>query len=434
VPTVVAGAAWLAWIGRTGWLARAGIAPGWLPDLSYSLGAVILAHVFFNAPWVALQVAQALDDVSLDAMAAARTLGAGRLARFRFVLWPEARWAFAASVTHVFALCSMSFALVLLLGGGPPVETLETALYARVRGGSLDLAGAAACALWEAVITLGPWVVVCWLQNRQQTASRTLGFGSVSARPVRGSRLSSPAATFAAFLWVIPYLAIFSPAVLRAWGSPELRAEWLSPLTLSLEIAAGTAIGAAGVAALGVFGLARSRSPWLAALLTSASGVSVLVLGLGGWFAYQRWIDPFEGSLTAMIVLQVAVFSPIAFRMLWPLLQNVQGRLLEAAATLGASPARAFWHVEWPRWRGPLLSALALVGAASLGEVAAVSLFYSEKLIPLPLLVSRKMAQYQFDEAQAISALLFVVAVGAVFVTFQLNGRATQGSGSRGSR
>src|SRR6185295_17430160 len=121
-----------------------------------TFAAVILAHVFFNAPWIALVVAEARSEIPEPLLEAARTLGAGSLARFAAVLWPSVRGAFAAAAAQAFALCSMSFALILVLGGGPPVDTLETSLYARVRFGTLDLSGAAALAAWELALTLIP--------------------------------------------------------------------------------------------------------------------------------------------------------------------------------------------------------------------------------------------------------------------------------------
>ncbi|MGZ3689674.1 MAG: ABC transporter permease subunit [Bdellovibrionota bacterium] len=148
-PTLVVALSWVGILGRS--------------NLNYSLHAVILAHVFLNIPLVALAVGFARREVPLPALEAVKTLGAGALTRFRFVIWPVIRGAFASSAAQVAALCSMSFALVLILGGGPPVETLETALYSRVRYGTLDLEAAAACAVWQIAITLLPWTLVLLL-------------------------------------------------------------------------------------------------------------------------------------------------------------------------------------------------------------------------------------------------------------------------------
>jgi ABC-type Fe3+ transport system permease subunit len=78
--------------------------------------------------------------------------------------------------------------------------------------------------------------------------------------------------------------------------------------------------------------------------------------------------------------------------------------------------------VEWSRWKPPLFSAFAMVVGASLGEVAAVSLFYSENLIPLPLLVSRWSAQYRFEDAQSVAVLLLFLCSGVILLAYPFIG------------
>lgn len=413
VPTVVAATAWVAWLGRSGVLARL--------ELGYSLRAVILAHVFYNAPWVALLVAQARRTIPRSQLDAAATLGAGAWARLRYIEWPDLRWALGAAAAQVLAVCSMSFALVLILGGGPPVETLETALYSRLRGGSLDLSGAAACAAWEILLTIAPWALVLALRSRRKSPP-----GQAMLATAGRDRLAAGAALAAAAFFFLPYLAVFAGGGVAPWFSGEFWGEALGPLRLSLAIAALASVGALLAATLATVATSFAPSRWKALVgsgLALPSGLSVLVLGLGGWLAYGSLIDPFEGSLAAIVGLQITVFFPVVFRMLWPVAQAGQRGAMEAAWTLGASPWRAFWCVDWPRWRAPVFSALALVAGMALGEVAAVSLFYSEKLIPLPLLVSRWMAQYRFEEARAVSALLLAGSV-ALMVGVSMAGRS----------
>jgi thiamine transport system permease protein len=409
VPTIVAATAWVAWLGRTGILAPLGL------DLAYSFTAVVIAHVFFNAPWVALLVAEARAELPEALVDAARTLGAGPAARFAAVLWPSVRGALAAAAAQAFALCSMSFALVLVLGGGPPVDTLETSLYGRVRFGSLDLSGAAACAAWELALTLLPWLCVLLASGTRAPAAAGAGRG-----PRPASKGRAGVALALALFFVLPYAAVFSPSAFRALASPETIAQLAGPLLLSLELAALSAAGALGVALAALLAAAwlARRAPGAARALevavTLPAGVSVLVLGLGAWLAYARWIDPLSGSLSAIAGLQILIFTPLAFRALWPVARRTRSQLLEAASTLGAGPVRAFFAVEWPRWAGPLSGTAALVAGASLGEIAAVSLFYSERLVPLPLVISRWMAQYRFEEAEGLSALLLVLSAGVV--------------------
>jgi ABC-type Fe3+ transport system permease subunit len=273
-----------------------------------------------------------------------------------------------------------------------------------------------ACAIWELAITLLPWCLVIFFQSRDIHAFGrvTKDFGS-QARGRRGMGFLQAAA---AFLFFLPYLSVLTRQ--GHWSSDEI----MPALKISLELAGVTAFGALLTALAAVVFLESLPSPWrgLRAVVTFLmglpTGISVLVLGLGLWLAYGKWIDPFSGSFLAIAALQIVIFFPIAFRVLWPVARDRQVRLLEAATTLGASRVRAYWTVEWPRWKPPLVSALGMVAGASLGEVAAVSLFYSENLIPLPLLISRWSAQYRFADAQSVAVLLLFLCSGVILLAY----------------
>jgi thiamine transport system permease protein len=395
VPAVCAGLAWVILLGRSGVL-------GGRLDWLYSFKAVILAHVVFNAPWIALLVSQARAGVPEAEREAARSLGAGPFLVFRSVTWPRVRDSFLSGSAQAFVFCAMSFVLILELGGGPPVQTLETALFSRLRFGVVDLSGAAVCAFWQLLITLLPWFFVVYIERKRVSG------GGRRNLPAEGNW--GPLKILAASAFFLPYLLIFR-GVQRTGFSPEI----LPALKISLLLALGTSLGTVLTALAATATAATSGPRWRRALsfvFGVPSGISALVIGLGFWLAYSRVIDPFEGSALAMVAIQVTLFFSIAYRIFWPVAEHPETALLEAASSLGATPARAFLAVEWPRWRKPILSAFAMVAGASLGEVAAVSLFYSEKLIPLPLLLSRWTTQYRFDDAQALAAFLLVLTAG----------------------
>jgi thiamine transport system permease protein len=419
VPTVVASVAWVSWLGRSGIFAQL----GWNLDLAYSPWAVILAHVFFNVPLVALLVAQARERVVGEELEIAQTLGSGFFSQLRWVIWPRIRWAFLSACSQVFVLCTMSFILVLILGGGPPVQTLETEIYSRLRLGSFDLAGASVVAIWELIITLLPWLLVLWLQGRQ----RQIGSERVTRiKTIQMSWIAKMGVVFIGLFWIIPYLVIFTPRSFHFLFDSSWRTQLMKPIWVSFQIAGLTAAIAVTTALSASFSLRtlRKTRPGLHrivnSLLALPGGVSILVLSLGLWFAYGRWVDPFDGSLILIAVLQAALFVPLAVKIFWPLTESERTSELEVARLLGASDFRAFFLVEWPRWRGPLLTAWTTVMGASLGEVGAVSLFYSENRIPLPLFISRWMSQYRFEEAQLVGGILFLMSSFAIVVSFYL--------------
>jgi thiamine transport system permease protein len=426
VPTVVAGLAWVVLLGRSGIFSRL--------DWAYSFKAVILAHVVFNVPWIALWVAQSRSFLPESRLEAARTLGAGVGVRFRFILWPHVQWSFWSAACQAFVFCAMSFALILVLGGGPPVQTLEIALFSHIRFGSLDISSAVACAIWELVVTLLPWCLVVYFQTREQRAGKSAETRSVRERSHKNEsrlRWASWLPIAVASLFFLPYFSVLTA------GSHLDLSEVIPALEVSLKLALATAVGALTTAVFAVMALEwipaqrRDARALTMFLMGVPSGISALVLGLGLWLAYGKWIDPFSGSYAAIIALQITIFFPIAFRILWPVARDRPVRLVEAALLLGASRSRAFFTVEWSRWKPPLLSAFAMVVGASLGEVAAVSLFYSENLIPLPLLISRWSAQYRFADAQAVAVLLLFLCSGVVLLAYPFTDSLTERSVGR---
>lgn len=426
IPTLVVCFVMVAWLGRSGLLSSWS---GFSWDGLYTFQAVIAAHVFLNAPWIALAVAHSRSRTPAVILESARSLGAGRGARFRWVIWPEIRWSAAAACVHVFSLCAMSFTIVLLLGGGPPVDTLETAIYARIRLGSLDLAGAVVCAVWQALIAGVPWVVLLLLSRKNESrryhafagtrsVSSRACVGSLFARSARNARLAA-----ACSLFCLPYGVVFfqAPSGLASlMNDPASLNQVFASTLLSLHIAVRVAVVVILSAVTGVIAASVLRKSPLGSVIAAGmalpSGVSALVLGLGFWLAYRDWIDPFDGSIAALIGLQSVLFLPMAFRTLWPLTLGIQRELLEAAASLGASPWRGFWAVEWPRWKQPLFKVAAITAGASLGELAVISLFAGagDKNTPLPLLMARWMGQYRFEEAQAIAALMLALSAGTI--------------------
>jgi thiamine transport system permease protein len=418
VPSVVAALSWVLILGRSGFLAQLGLR--W--DLLYSMKAVIIAHVFFNAPWIALLVAQARRSLPRKRIEAALSLGADRRAIVKWVLWPHLKWAFLSACVQTFSFCVMSFALVLLLGGGPSVQTLETALYSRIRYGALDVSAAVVCAVWELVLTLIPWGLVLYFQHRQKKLLERAP-AIISAKKFEFSAWS---VTSLCGFFLIPYFSIFSG--FEGLKFFEVAGGELSPaFWVSVRLALMTASGALLMSVLALLGLRylerwKMMEFWASLLLLLPAGVSALVLGLGLWLAYGPWVDPFAGSMStwlAIILLQITLFFPITFRILWPLAQTLPQRHYEAAATLGCSSPKAFWLLDWPRWRGAVFSAFALVLAASLGEVASVSFFYHEDLIPMPLLISRWMSQYRFEDAQGVAAFLFSLSMVTIILVFR---------------
>src|SRR5690606_41816343 len=96
--------------------------------------------------------------------------------------------------------------------------------------------------------------------------------------------------------------------------------EWLAAVGPSVRIALRSASLACGLGA--VFAWGAGQASFVRFLAAIPAGVSPLVLCLGFFLAYSRWIDPFEGSEIGMVGVQSALFLPFALRLLLPLLEE----------------------------------------------------------------------------------------------------------------
>ena len=125
LPTTVAATGLIAVWGQSGivstFLGTAGMPP--LRPI-YGFGAVLLAHVFFNAPLMLRVLSGALAGIPAAQWRLAAQWGLSDWQRFSQIEWPALRRVIPGLLALVFLLCFTSFSLVLMLGGGPSVITL----------------------------------------------------------------------------------------------------------------------------------------------------------------------------------------------------------------------------------------------------------------------------------------------------------------------
>jgi len=360
---------------------------------SYGLTSVIFAHAWMNSPWIALRFAEGLEQFPETRRLAARSLGASRWEVFQTFEWPFLQSRIFLASAQVFSVCVMSFTLVLLLGGGPPIQTLETEIYSSIKIGDPDFGRASIFAIWQLVLTSIPAGIAFFISFREEHETVRLP----RARDPK-SRLD-----WLTPLFFLPFLAlIFSMDGTSFLGAfePEAYSAFLVSLQIALSVAFGVVVFSGAVSIV-----ARKRR-WISVLFQIPGGISTLVLGLGFWLAYARWLDPFDGSRVAIILIQTTLILPLGVRTLWPLVKEKNHSALDAARTMGANRRQAWLLVEWPRWKPTVQSLIFISIIWSMGELAAVSLFSSENLITLPVLISRWMGQYRFDQAIGINLVL----------------------------
>jgi len=137
---------------------------------------------------------------------------------------------------------------------------------------------------------------------------------------------------------------------------------------------------------------------------------------------------PFTQAAVVMAVAFVA--SPFYVRTAIAAFEGVDRTLLDAARTLGASPARTFARVALPLAAGGLGAGAALAFARGIGEFGATIMFAGSLqglTQTMPLAIYAEF-EHDFDVALALGAVLVVASAAILLATRLLSPWARFGS------
>ncbi len=450
LPTVVVAAGFNAFLGARGWV---NLALMRLLDLERApipftgtLTAILVAHVFYNTTLIVRILAHTLEHMDPHLEQAARVLGADGARTLRHVTLPLLRPSLLAATSLVFLFDFTSFGVILLLGG-PQFATLEVEIY--VQGVHLlNLPLAALLSVVQLLCTAALAGLYRHLLDRVITPFALRPAETTVRRPRRWRERAFVGLMLVLLvgLFLLPMLSVPMRSVVRLEAARGERGEVSYGLTAdyyrellinrrsslfyvppilaarnSLLYALATVVLSLSLGLPAAVALAR-RSRWaqvLDTLLLLPLGTSAVTLGLGFLLAFRRavtlpWLVPLAHTLMAL---------PLVVRTLQPALASIPPRLREAALTLGATPWRAWWSVDWPiLWRA-VLAAAALAFTVSLGEFGATLLLARPEYPTLPVAIYRFLSQpggLNYGQAMAMTTVLMALTTGGILLLERL--------------
>jgi thiamine transport system permease protein len=414
LPTIVVGTAFLALVGPTGAL---GV------DLTGTVWIILAAHVFFNMAVVIRLVGGLWAHVDPRLEESARTLGASPWRAFTRVTLPLLKPAIAAASSIVFLFSFTSFGVVLILGG-PRLATLEVEIYRRAAL-FLDLPAAAVLAVLQLVGVVGALTAYARYQERHAVEQALRPAAETERRPstTRERLLVTGILGWTALILATPPAVLVWKSLTVGGGFGLQAYRGLGRVTaIDPAAAVGNSLGFAAAAMLVAVGVGlpaavvvasrRGRlSRWFDTLLMLPLGTSAVTLGLGFLIALDAPID-LRASPALIPIAHSLVAAPFVFRSTLPVLRSVQGRLRDAASTLGAGPGRAWREVDLP-----IMSRSAAVGAAlafvvSLGEFGATIFLARPGAPTIPIAIFRLLGrpgEINLGGALAMSVILMAI-------------------------
>jgi thiamine transport system permease protein len=428
LPTVVVGSAFLSLLGEGG--------PLELLGLDQSVAAILLAHVFFNYAVVVRTVGGLWAHLDPRQEDAARVLGAGRWQTFRSVTLPSLRPAIAAAAAIVFLFTFTSFGVILILGG-PRYSTLEVEIY-RQTTQFLDLPQAAALSIVQLVAVVAMLLVAGRAQGRRTEALRLRATTETARRPrtareravvglnlaVMAVLLGGPLAVLVerSFNTASGYGLGFYRALSELRQTSTIFVPPVEAIANSIVFAAVATVIALVIGGLAAFAFAGSprragRIRGLDTLLLLPLGISAVTIGFGFLIALDEPPLDLRASPALIPIAHALVAAPFVARVLIPVLRSIDPRLRDAAALLGASPARVWREIDLPIVFRAFLVAAGFAFAISLGEFGATIFIARPDYPTLPVVIFRLIDQpgaLSFGAAMAASVILMAVTATAI--------------------
>ena len=450
LPTVVVAAGFNALLGPRGWVNLGLMRTLALnsPPIQFvgTLGAILLAHIFYNTSIVIRITGNALSRLDPKLEQAARSLGANSRHLWLNVRLPLLLPSLLAAALLVFLFDFTSFGVILLLGG-PTFATLEVQIYIQALQ-MLNLPLAAYLALIQLLCTLAFAIIYTRISSLSSVQSSPRAEVVNIHKPKGpGERLFVSIMLFLLLIFfILPLLALPLRSITlldadRGQRGPVqagLTSDYYTELFVnrqnsifyvppvqaafnSLSYAAATVMLSLLLGFPAAWALAKPGrlEKFLDPILIIPLGSSAVTLGLGFILAFGRWLTfpwmvPLAHTLVAL---------PFTIRTLQPALASIPDRLRQAAASLGASPLQVWQTVDWPILQRATLTAAIFAFTISLGEFGATAVISRPDYPTIPIAIYRFLSQpggSNYCQAMAMATLLMALTTTGILLIEKL--------------
>jgi thiamine transport system permease protein len=438
LPAVVVAAAFNALLGANGWVNLILMRLLQISDppihIFGTLGAILLAHVFYNTSIFIRVVGTAWERLDPSIEDAARMLASSPWKTFRKVTFPLLLPSIISAVLLVFLFDFTSFGVILLMGGAQ-FATMEVEIYIQTTQ-FLNLKLAGLLALLQLFFSIG----ITYVGNRMDAAAympiTPLSSGEGLKKPVYlwQKVFLAVVVCLLVLLMVIPLLALLMRSLtIQSGGGAgglilslsnftnifinERDALFFVPPFIALRnsvLFGFTAMLIAVVMGLCVV-VGAERSKWIGKLLDAMVmlplGTSAVTLGLGYLIAFSGSRSMVAFFPVLIPIAHALIALPFVVRILKPALKAIPASQHDAAIMLGIPPNRLWWKLDLPIIQKPLATAAIYAFAISLGEFGATAFLSRPEIPTLPIAIFRYLGLpggENYGKALAMAVILLL--------------------------
>lgn len=395
----------------------------------YSFWGIVITQGFYNFPLVMKTVSDSWSILNTDEEDSARLLGAGEFKIFRTITFFQIIPSIISAVIPIFLFCFFSFMIVLLFGA-TGCTTLEVAIYHAGRS-TLDFRTAGILSLIETLCAL---LIIFFYSKAENSGVQSKGVSFIPQKREYFCKDKAYEIIIFAILLLFIFIFFFIPLLsiliasftsrsggfmhfsLDAWKRLFKMKSFLSSFLNTLTIAFATGIFCSITGFIYALFL-RRKDPYNSHTLLKTipmipMAVSSVVMGLGMSMLVKK------GTPFILVLAQVSLFWPFAFRQIYSHMIKIPEDLLNAADLLSRHFCSSLFRILIPyTWKG-ILSAFAFCFALSAGDASLPLVLSIPKFNTLALFTYRLAGSFKFAEASASGLLLGILCI-AVFVLAQ---------------
>ena len=445
LPSILAVLGFVIFFGNNGYINRLFMGLFLLKDppfkILYSMKAIILAHTFYNFP-IAMRIITALwERLSVHQSHAAHSLGAGRFRSFFTITLPQLMPAVLSAASIIFLFCFSSFAIILVLGGGPKYTTIEVEIYrlAKVSFNPESAGSLAAIGIFFSFLLM---YITLHFQSKVSQPEDFILPPLKTKNTIPGNKHINLFVVIYLFIILVLVAGPLISVIIKSFHYPVSRAgkDFLSLrsyaglfqsdegtfssftltaiknslffafATVLLSIPAGTILSYFSVKK---WIRTTIITRFIDTLVMLPMIVSSVIIGLG--YMFIRKVLPSDGGNGQLLIIlaHTIIAYPFVVRSITGILEKIKPSLSHAAMSLGASPFRVFTTIEIPLLKGAVMTGAAFAFALSIGELNATILLARGKTVTIPLALYRFIGSYHFYRACALGTILIILTFAA---------------------
>ena len=149
--------------------------------------------------------------------------------------------------------------------------------------------------------------------------------------------------------------------------------------------------------------------------------VPVVLMAIGFLLTFNHGALDLVGTGTIIVLILFIRRLPYGVRATSSVLRQIKPSIEEAAVSLGASPAKAFWKVTVPLMMPGVLAGAMMSFITAINELSSTLLLYTAPTATMPVRIYSAVLDGEFGIAAALSTILLVSSGLCVFIVLRFS-------------